>query len=184
MTDQEYVNEVTAALRDWAARCAGDLSDQDAHDRQWRQRFREFGYGLGDMLARGETTGAAIHSATGSAYSTMYVVNAFNRRPGVVLNAKDVVDEINTGTTLALNDYADRKKRPVTRIEYHSKTDRLGRCSFTLYWMADYHPGHPDGEYRTAERGQCFFADPLKHGHPRPEDACDCGAILTGEADG
>lgn len=110
MTDKEYISEITAALRDWAARCAGDLSDKDAHASQWRTRFREFGYGLGDLLTRGETTGAAIRSTTGSAYSTLYVVNAFNRPPGVVLSAKDVVGEIVAGVTRALNDYADRKE--------------------------------------------------------------------------
>jgi hypothetical protein len=57
-----------------------------------------------------------------------------------------------------------------TRIEYHSATDKDGECSFSLFWMADYHPGHPLGEHRTAERGQCFRADPRKYGHPRPEE--------------
>lgn len=57
-----------------------------------------------------------------------------------------------------------------TRIEYHSTTDTQGRCHFSLHWMAAYHPGHPDGEYRTAERGQHFFADPRKYGHIRPEE--------------
>lgn len=57
-----------------------------------------------------------------------------------------------------------------TRIEYHSPTDEKGECSFSLFWMADYHPGHPQGEHRTAERGQCFRADPRKYGHPLPED--------------
>ncbi len=104
MTDKEYISEITAALRDWAGRCAGDLSDKDAHASQWRQRFREFGYGLGDLLARGKTSGAAIRSTTGSAYSTLYVVNAFNRRPGVVLSAGDVVGEINTGIAQAQAD--------------------------------------------------------------------------------
>ena len=60
--------------------------------------------------------------------------------------------------------------RPKTRIEHHGKSDDLGRCHFTLFWMADYHPGHPDGEHRTAERAQGFFADPRTHGHPRPEE--------------
>jgi hypothetical protein len=51
-----------------------------------------------------------------------------------------------------------------TRIEIHSGPDSLGRYSYTLFWMADYHPGHPDGEHRIAERGQCFFA-PLRKKH-------------------
>lgn len=55
------------------------------------------------------------------------------------------------------------------RIEYHSKSDAFGRCTFSLIWMADYHPGHPEGEYRRAERGQVFFADPRKHGFPGPK---------------
>ena len=110
MTDKEYISEITSALRDWAARCAADLSDKESHASQWRTRFREFGYGLGDLLARGETTGAAIRSTTGSAYSTLYVVNAFNRRPGIVLDAKDIVSEIAAGITRALNDSADRKE--------------------------------------------------------------------------
>ena len=57
------------------------------------------------------------------------------------------------------------------RIEYHSLSDDLGRCQFTLYWTADYHPGHPLGEYRTAERGQRFFADPTRYGFTRPTTA-------------
>ena len=56
------------------------------------------------------------------------------------------------------------------RIEYHSGSDRLGRCSFSLHWMADYHPGHPDGEFVTRERGQHYFGDPTERGYPRPED--------------
>lgn len=42
-------------------------------------------------------------------------------------------------------------------VEIHSGPDDRGRYSYTLYWMADYHPGHPDGEYGWRERGQCFF---------------------------
>ena len=56
-----------------------------------------------------------------------------------------------------------------TRIEYLSRSDQWGRCRFTLFWMADYHPGHPLGENRHAERGQVFYADPESYGHPRPE---------------
>lgn len=57
------------------------------------------------------------------------------------------------------------------RIEYHSGSDSQGRCHFSLHWLADYHPGHPDGEYGTRERGQHFFTDPTTKGFPRPEDA-------------
>lgn len=60
---------------------------------------------------------------------------------------------------------------PERRIEYNSdKSDDLGRCRFTLFWWADYHPGDPRGEHRHAERAQCFFADPRTYGFPRPEE--------------
>ena len=62
-------------------------------------------------------------------------------------------------------------KNGYTRIEYHGKTDSYGKCSFTLYWMADYHPGHPDGESGWRERGQCFHADPRDYGFPLPGGA-------------
>lgn len=68
-----------------------------------------------------------------------------------------------------------KEEEAPTRIEYHSKSDSLGRCSFSLHWMADYHPGHPDGEYQRRERAQTFFADPLKFGHQRPEDVKEEG---------
>lgn len=61
-------------------------------------------------------------------------------------------------------------EKKFTRIKYRSKSDSLGRCSFTLFWMADYHPGDPAGENRIAERAQCFFADPREYGFPRPEE--------------
>ncbi len=52
---------------------------------------------------------------------------------------------------------------PYTRIEIHSGPDSRGRYLHTRFWMADYHPGHPDGEHRRAERGQVFNA-PLPGG--------------------
>jgi len=58
------------------------------------------------------------------------------------------------------------------RIEYFSKSDRLGRCHFSLSWVEDYIPGHPDGEYVPGrERGQHFYADPHRYNFPRPEEA-------------
>lgn len=57
-----------------------------------------------------------------------------------------------------------------TRIVYHTKSDGLGKCHFTLFWYANYHPGHPDGEYRHAERGQCFYANPEDYGFKKLED--------------
>lgn len=40
------------------------------------------------------------------------------------------------------------------------KPDSLGRYLYTLLWLADYHPGHPDGEHAIRERGQVFFDVP------------------------
>jgi hypothetical protein len=57
----------------------------------------------------------------------------------------------------------------MARIEYHSTSDRDGRCSFSLHWISSYHPGHPGGEHVTRERGQYFFGDPTERGYPRPE---------------
>jgi len=54
------------------------------------------------------------------------------------------------------------------RIEYNTPLDKDGKCSFFLYWFADYHPGDPGGEYRIAERCQVFYANPLDHGFPIP----------------
>lgn len=48
----------------------------------------------------------------------------------------------------------------IHRIEIHGTTDELGRCSHTIFWMADYHPGDPRGENRVAERAQCRFGVP------------------------
>jgi hypothetical protein len=59
-----------------------------------------------------------------------------------------------------------KKPRPKHRVEVHSGPDSLGRYSYTLFWEADYHPGHPEGENRRAERGQCFFG-PLPTRSPR-----------------
>lgn len=57
-----------------------------------------------------------------------------------------------------------------TRIEIHSGPDERGRYHYTRFWMADYHPGHPDGEYRRAERAQHFHA-PLPEGYePKEHD--------------
>ena len=54
------------------------------------------------------------------------------------------------------------------RIEYHTLPDLYNKCRFTLIWKAEYHPGDPAGEYRTAERGQVFYADPRDHGFHLP----------------
>jgi hypothetical protein len=50
----KYVTEITAAFRVWAGNNAQALNDAYLHDREWRQRFREYGYGLGDLMVRGE----------------------------------------------------------------------------------------------------------------------------------
>ena len=56
------------------------------------------------------------------------------------------------------------------RIVYYSKCNADRKCSFAILRYADYHPGHPMGEYRRAERGKHFFADPVSHGFQRPPD--------------
>ncbi|MDA3809654.1 MAG: hypothetical protein PF518_04910 [Spirochaetaceae bacterium] len=52
------------------------------------------------------------------------------------------------------------------RIEYHSESDTLHRCRFSIYWKTEYTPAKPEPH----ERGQVFFADPKKYGFPRPEE--------------
>ena len=59
------------------------------------------------------------------------------------------------------------------RIEYHSNSDRLGRCHFSLYWWDTYFPGHPEDEFVGQERGQNFYADPHKHEFLRPDEVTD-----------
>jgi len=55
-----------------------------------------------------------------------------------------------------------------TRIEYHGPLDKDNRCRFSLHWMDNYFPGHPEGEDVRRERGQHFFADPRTYGHSLP----------------
>ena len=43
------------------------------------------------------------------------------------------------------------------RIEVSSGPDSHDRYHYVKFWYADYHPGHPKGEYRHAERAQHFF---------------------------
>jgi len=51
------------------------------------------------------------------------------------------------------------------RVELHDeKPDRYGRYRYTMFWLADYHPGHPDGEHAIRERAQEFFAVPPAQG--------------------
>jgi hypothetical protein len=52
------------------------------------------------------------------------------------------------------------------RIDIHEGPYQDGTYMYTLYWMAEYHPGHPEGEYRRAERGQVFRGNPDQHGVP------------------
>jgi len=44
------------------------------------------------------------------------------------------------------------------RIEIEDGPDELGRYHYFIFWLADYHPGHPEGEYARRERGQMFHA--------------------------
>jgi hypothetical protein len=48
-----------------------------------------------------------------------------------------------------------------TRLEIYEGPNKSGEYHYALFWMADYHPGHPEGEYGWRERGQHFLA-PLK----------------------
>lgn len=50
--------------------------------------------------------------------------------------------------------------KPPHRVEVHRGPDERGRYGYTLFWMTNYHPGHPDGEYGWRERGQVFFCVP------------------------
>jgi len=42
------------------------------------------------------------------------------------------------------------------RVEIHGEPDEEGKQHWSLHWLADYHPGHPDGEHGIRERGQHF----------------------------
>lgn len=63
-----------------------------------------------------------------------------------------------------------------TRVEIFSGPDEQGRYGHFRYWMSDYHPGHPKGEYRTAERGQVHFS-----ALPDCEATRACLAAISGE---
>lgn len=64
----------------------------------------------------------------------------------------------------------DGKIVPKT-IYYHSKSDSMGRSSFTLEWpCTPYYAGLPHDLILITKRAQCFFSDPMSHGFPRPED--------------
>ena len=60
-----------------------------------------------------------------------------------------------------------------SRIEVHSGPDSHGRYCHTRYWLTDYKPGHPDGEYVTREVGQVLFA-------PLPPRTLPCGCRTDG----
>jgi hypothetical protein len=45
-----------------------------------------------------------------------------------------------------------------TKIEILGKPDTQGRISHMRYWMTDYCPGHPEGEYVVREKGQMLFS--------------------------
>jgi len=47
---------------------------------------------------------------------------------------------------------------PIHRVEVYAGPNRGGEYHYAIFWMADYHPGHPEGEYRIAERGQHYLA--------------------------
>ena len=58
-----------------------------------------------------------------------------------------------------------------SRIEYLDKqSDDLNRCSFFLIRIREYHPGHPDGEYRRGWHAQIYKTNPRTKGYPMPEE--------------
>jgi hypothetical protein len=59
-------------------------------------------------------------------------------------------------------------KTPIHRIELFKGPDSQGRYGYFVFWWADYHPGHPDGEHARRERGQVYFGtlDHLTPGTP------------------
>lgn len=48
-------------------------------------------------------------------------------------------------------------------IAINSGLNEYGECSFTLYWWADYTPGHPDGEHVPRWRAQGYYAKPNRY---------------------
>lgn len=60
---------------------------------------------------------------------------------------------------------SDKKQWPGPWIESNGPARSDGQRPYTIYWVADYHPGHPVGEYRTDIRGQCYFANPIEQKH-------------------
>lgn len=58
-----------------------------------------------------------------------------------------------------------RNDLPGPWIEITSGRNSEGKCAYNLHWLADYHPGHPEGEHRLGIRSQGYFADPIKNGH-------------------
>lgn len=55
------------------------------------------------------------------------------------------------------NFISDEDRSNSRRLEIHRGPDSLGRYGYSIYWLDDYFPGHPGGEYKVRERGQNFF---------------------------
>jgi len=49
------------------------------------------------------------------------------------------------------------------RGEVYEGPDRFGNYHYAIFWLANYHPGHPDGEYGWRERGQHYYGNPERH---------------------
>lgn len=62
-------------------------------------------------------------------------------------------------------------------VTVHEGPDRFMRYTFTLTWCADYHPGHPDGEYRHATRGQVYRSELPRTGIDRWVDERKAGPL-------
>ena len=87
---------------------------------------------------------------------------AVHRASGVVVGARTATKVYSKAELEALHFDLEKTEEATTTttIEYGSDSDKLGRCSFTLYWTEE------DG----TKRGQCFFSDPHKYGHKRPKE--------------
>lgn len=54
-------------------------------------------------------------------------------------------------------DAESTKRHETLRMEVHEGPDSHGRYHYSLHFMDDFFPGHPEGECVVRERGQHFF---------------------------
>ena len=71
-------------------------------------------------------------------------------------------------------------KTKYTRIEVVSGPDAMGRYVHFRYWLADYHPGHPDGENRSSRAGADISRRPAQaRGNADPGGRMSATSSLT-----